>query len=362
MDDSNIDTRESAWIASRNRVEYKVDIILRSPRFSSIERFMVHGGGKPFDMHGRIMEIIFPKDSNAVPNIMNELTMKAASNLKAIRSIDELNGLYGLHDRIGDNTYKGASDLIFWMNGSLDLHNVVEFPCNFDRLIHEGEERTFNFFESMYPLSIRKDAENGLFSAFQFWNLPKTKKIFDELLDEFIFEYKDFDNNPECIYDMTKFGIVTMMKAIITLQRTILNCSEGIYDKDGFIDNTLQSFTSMSKEERDLTLMMELKRILWEVNIPPEYIKSLLQEKLNSESFIVEKQQYRRRQNLLMCYRGIQFLLERKFEVFINITLFQKVIFPMIKEMVMDEYLPDISNNMILCLLRAGTVIIRREI
>ena len=132
--------------------------------------------------------------------------------------------------------------------------------------------------------------------------------------------------------------VVTMMKAIITLQRTILNCSEGIYDKDGFIDCTLSSFTSMSKEERDLTLMMELKRILWEVNVPSEYIKSLLQEKLNSESFIVEKQQYRRRQNLFLCYRGIQFLLERKFEIFINITLFQKVIFPMIKEMVMNEY------------------------
>ena len=70
-------------------------------------------------MYGRIMEIIFSKDSNAVTNIMNELTIKSASNLKAIRSIVELNGLYGLHDRIGDNTYKGASDLIFWMNGSL---------------------------------------------------------------------------------------------------------------------------------------------------------------------------------------------------------------------------------------------------
>ena len=37
MDNSNIDTQESAWMASRNRVEYEVDIILRSPRFSSIE-------------------------------------------------------------------------------------------------------------------------------------------------------------------------------------------------------------------------------------------------------------------------------------------------------------------------------------
>ena len=52
----------------------------------------------------------------------------------------------------------------------------------------------------MYPLNIGKDAENGLFSAFKFWNLPKTKNLFDELLDEFIFEYKDFDNNPELTF------------------------------------------------------------------------------------------------------------------------------------------------------------------
>ena len=184
--------------------------------------------------------------------------------------------------------------------------------------------------------------------------LAKNKEpLFDELLDEFIFEYKDFDNNPECTYDTTKLGIVTVMKAIINLQKTILDCSEGIYNKDDFVDNTLPSFTSMSKEERDLTLMMELKIILLEVNIPSELSKSLLQEKLNSESFIVEKQQYRRRQNLLLFYRGIQFLLERKFEVFINITLFQKVVFPMIKEMVMDEYLSDINNDAIVCLLSA---------
>ena len=110
---------------------------------------MVHGGGHPFDMYGGIMEIMFPKDSNATPNIMNEVIMKATSNLKAIRNIGELNGLYGLHDRIGNNTYKSVSELIFWMNGSFDLHNIVEFPCNFDELIHEGETRIFNFFESM---------------------------------------------------------------------------------------------------------------------------------------------------------------------------------------------------------------------
>ena len=151
MDESNIDTQESAWISSRNRVEIYVDILLRSPRFSSIERFLVCGGGAPFEMSCRIMEIIFPKDSNAVPNIMNDLKMKAANNLKAIRKLSKLNGLFGLHDRIWDKTYTGASDLIFWLNGSSDLHNIVEFPVNVDRLIYEGEDRVFNFFESMYP-------------------------------------------------------------------------------------------------------------------------------------------------------------------------------------------------------------------
>ena len=64
--------------------------------------------------------------------------------------------------------YKGASDVIFWMNGSMDLHSIIEFPVSVDRLLHQGENRVFNFFESMYPVNIRKDAENGLFSDFQF--------------------------------------------------------------------------------------------------------------------------------------------------------------------------------------------------
>ena len=213
------------------------------------------------------------------------------------------------------------------MNGCSDLHNIVEFPISVDKLIHDGDKRKFNFFESMYPLNIRMDAENGLPSAFQFWNLPKTRKRFDELLDEFVFEYKDLSNYPEHTFNANKSGIVSMLKAIINLQRTILSLPEGIYDKEDFVDNTLLKFRSMDKEERDSTLMMELKRILLDVYIPSEYIKSLFQEELNSESFVVEKEQYRRRKNLLICYRGIQFLLERKFEMFINMTIFKQVIF-----------------------------------
>ena len=78
MDESNIDTQEAARTIRRNRIEANTDIILISPRFTSIERFLVFGGGKPFEMYGSIMEIIFPKYSEVAPNIMNDLKMKAA--------------------------------------------------------------------------------------------------------------------------------------------------------------------------------------------------------------------------------------------------------------------------------------------
>ena len=129
MDESYIDTQEAAWTTRRNRIEANTDIILISPRFTSIERFLVFGGGTPFEMYGSIMEIIFPKYSEVAPNIMNDLKMNATNNLKAIRTINGLNGLFGLHDQIWNKTYTGASDLI-WMNGSLDLHNIVELPVN----------------------------------------------------------------------------------------------------------------------------------------------------------------------------------------------------------------------------------------
>ena len=151
MDEFKIDTQEPAWIPSRNRVEAHEDIILRNPRFSTIKIFLVCVGGAPFDMYCRIIKLMFLKDLTIVANIMKDLKNKATNNLKAIRTISNLNGLFGLHDHIWDKTYKGASDLIFWMNGSMDLHSIVEFPVSVDRVLYQGENRVFNFFESMCP-------------------------------------------------------------------------------------------------------------------------------------------------------------------------------------------------------------------
>ena len=63
-----------------------------------------------------------------------------------------------------------------------------------------------------------------------------------------MFEYKDFSKNPESSLDAISFGMVTMMKAIVNLQRTIVSCPEGIFDRDVFLDNLLMDLRTLKKE------------------------------------------------------------------------------------------------------------------
>ena len=158
------------------------------PNFSTIERFFLVGGGKADDIYDRMMSLAYPKGANKVLNIMNDLKNKSSQNLKATRTLTGFKGLYGLHDNIFEKKYKGASDLIFWANGSFDLHNIVNLPNSIEKLLQTREESTFNFFQSMYPLNIRIETENGLAAAFPFWNLPKVVSRMDEGVKDFFIQ------------------------------------------------------------------------------------------------------------------------------------------------------------------------------
>ena len=76
-----------------------------------------------------------------------------------------------------------------------------------------------------------------------------------------------------------------------------------------------------AKQERDDILTLELKRIVWELVIPPEYFLMLYQKELDDTTFTIEKYLYRRRKNLLVIYRGLQFLIKHKFEVLLNVDI-----------------------------------------
>ena len=177
MDDFNLDIAGRRRIDYRHGIDVNEDIILSLPNFSTIERFFIVGGGKADDIYNRMMSIAFPKSNDPPLNIMNELQNKAVMNLNAVRSIPGFNGLFGLHDNIFKQKFKGPSDLIFWINSSFDLHDFFNLPISIDELLRIGEERTFNFFESMCPMNIKIEAENRLTAAFQFWNSQKLCQI-----------------------------------------------------------------------------------------------------------------------------------------------------------------------------------------
>ena len=179
------------------------------------------------------------------------------------------------------------------MNGSFDLHNIVNLPNSIDQLLQQGEVRTFNFFESMYPLNIKIEAENSSAAAFQFWDLLKLITRLNEVMVDFLFNQTDYDRNPETTAYFNGIGVVTMLKAICDVQRTILASPRGIANKDEIFDNKVGHIHSLEKQERDEILTLELKRILWELLIPPEFFLTLYQRDLDNDSFVVEKFPYR---------------------------------------------------------------------
>ena len=79
-----------------------------------------------------------------------------------------------------------------------------------------------------------------------------------------------------------------MLKAICNVQRTILESPRGIATKEEFFDNKVEHLRSLQKQEQDDILTLELKRILWELLIPPEYFLTLYQKELDDTTFAIE--------------------------------------------------------------------------
>ena len=53
-------------------------------------------------------------------------------------------------------------------------------PHSVPNLLVMGEKRVFNFVESLNPLNVRKEVENCLPAAFQFWTIPEIQKLLDK--------------------------------------------------------------------------------------------------------------------------------------------------------------------------------------
>ena len=64
MDEINLDTTGRRRIDYRSNFDIHEDVIMSLPNFSTIERFLIVGGGKANDIYDRMMSIAFPKSND----------------------------------------------------------------------------------------------------------------------------------------------------------------------------------------------------------------------------------------------------------------------------------------------------------
>ena len=83
-----------------------------------------------------------------------------------------------------------------------------------------------------------------------------------------------------------------------------------------------------------------------EMKCPDEYIMDLFVSDIMQEDYVTEKVWYRKRKNFLLIYRGLLFLLERRFEIFLNVTVFREII------QIIGTYNP--PEAIVVCLIRTG--------
>ena len=81
----------------------------------------------------------------------------------------------------------------------------------------------------------------------------------------------------------------------------------------------------MPKKQQNNFLFQECEMMLLEINCPSEYILNLFVKELILEEYCINKVQYRRSKNFLIAYRGCLFLIERQFEVILNVFLFKQI-------------------------------------
>ena len=110
-----------------------------------------------------------------------------------------------------------------WAARTVNNYDLGEMPLFVTDLLFMGENRSFNFVESLMPLNLRKEAENCLPAAFQFWAKPQVKKLLDKQINLLLFGGKwQLDNIEEDSYNE---GILILLLTAVRIQKHFETCS-----------------------------------------------------------------------------------------------------------------------------------------
>ena len=114
---------------------------------------------------------------------------------------------------------------------TVNIFYLIEMPVSVMDLLFMGENRSFNFVDSLMLLNVRKEAENCLPAAFQFWAKPQVKKLLDKQINLLIFGGKrQLDNMEEDSYNE---GILILLLTAVRIQKHFEICShfDGSFSK-----------------------------------------------------------------------------------------------------------------------------------
>ena len=339
---------QAAFIQSSRRRNYHDDIVLRTPTISTGERILAVCFKKQTNSDS-ILEFEYPDCEKDFQVILRDLRCQAERNILAIQTVKSLNGLFGLQCFSFDTDTPRNEMLQLWNARTVNNCSLVEMPETVSHLLVAGEIRIFNFVESMNALNIRKEIGNCLPAAFQFWAVPKIRKSLDKIISLLVFGgniLKETENS-----EPTNKGFVSMLLVVVRLMDHFLVCEHYSEDfsKDQLIESGFEKLTAMTKDELNTFLIQEFERILSEINCPFDYLKDMFIKDISRDDYVLEKYTYRKRKNILLIYRGTLFLLERRFQTFMNVTLFKLII--------QECNVENLSNEMILCLIRSGMVL-----
>ena len=86
------------------------------------------------------------------------------------------------------NTDHQQEDILkLWSASSVNHCNLLEMPLSISELLGMGENSVFNFVKSMLPFNVRKEIDSCLPALFQFWDIPKVRKLLDEKINLLLF-------------------------------------------------------------------------------------------------------------------------------------------------------------------------------
>ena len=117
---------------------------------------------------------------------------------------------------------------------------------------------------------------------------------------------------------------------------------------EDFVNRKLINLKMLPIEDQREHLISEQKVILISVNLTDDYIIDLIRKDLEEDDFEVETRFYRSRKNIIKTYKALQVLVERKFEIFMNLIL--------VRNIISKFWTEDMNTEVILMLVRAGMV------